>query len=67
MHESLNEHQHAARLYERALEARKITDGEESMSNARCKFMAAGAYMGLGDYLNEAFMTISMEHGVEKK
>ena len=71
VHKDLNEHDHAARLYEKAIEGRKVTEGEDSVSYAMAKAMAAGAYRELGDfkkseeYLKDAYMTVAMEHGEE--
>jgi tetratricopeptide (TPR) repeat protein len=69
VHKDLNEHDHAVKLYEKAIEGRKVTEGEDSINYAMVKAMAAGAYRELGDYklaeayLKEAYMTVAMEHG----
>lgn len=70
-HKDLNEHDHAVRLYEKAIEGRKVTEGETSINFAMVKAMAAGSYREMGDYqkaeeyLKESYMTIAMEHGEE--
>lgn len=69
VHKDLNEHDHAIRLYEKAIEGRKVTEGEGSTNYAMVKAMAAGAYREMGEYakseeyLKEAYMTVAMEHG----
>ena len=69
VHKDLNEFDHAVRLYEKAIEGRRVTEGENTINYAMVKAMAAGAYRELGDfkkseeYLKESYMTIAMEHG----
>jgi tetratricopeptide (TPR) repeat protein len=68
-HKDLNEHDHAVRLYEKAINGRRVTEGENTVNYAMVKAMAAGSYRDLGDfakseeYLKESYMTIAMEHG----
>jgi tetratricopeptide (TPR) repeat protein len=66
VHKDLNEHDHAVRLYEKAIEGRRVTEGEDSLNFAMVKAMAAGAYRELGDYakseqyLKDAYLIVAM-------
>ena len=71
VHKDLHEYDIAAKLYEKAIEGRRVTEGEESVNYAMAKAMAAGAYRELGnlsaaeDYLKDAYMKIAVTHGEE--
>lgn len=69
MHKDLKEFDIAVKLYEKAIEGRKVTEGDNSVNYAMATAMAAGSYRELGDleksekYLKDAYLIISMEHG----
>jgi len=69
IHKDLKEFDIAAQIYERAIQGRKQTDGDNSVNYAMAIAMAAGAYREIGEldksdkYLKEAYMIIAMEHG----
>jgi len=48
VHKDLQEHDLAAPLYEKAIEGRRILEGENSINYAMIKAMASGAYRELG-------------------
>jgi tetratricopeptide (TPR) repeat protein len=50
IHKDLQEHDLAVPLYEKAIEARKVLEGEDSVNYAMVKAMASGAYRELGKY-----------------
>ena len=62
----LKEYDESIIYYERALEGRKAAEGEDSMSFAMAKAMAAGAYREAGqydtadEYLKDAYLKIAM-------
>ena len=68
-HKDQHEYDIAAKLYEKAIEGRRVTEGEDSVNYAMARAMAAGAYRELGDlstaesYLKDAYMRIAMAHG----
>ena len=65
----LNENEEAIPIVERALEGRRLTEGENSINFAMCKAMAAGAYRDAGDYdkadlyLKDAYLKVALEYG----
>jgi len=71
VHKDLQEFDIAITHYEKAIEGRRATEGENSVNYAMVKAMAAGAYRELGnlktseEYLKDAYMKIAMEHGEE--
>lgn len=71
VHKDMQEYDLAVPLYEKAMEGRKATEGEDSLNYAMAKAMAAGAYRELGKYdvadryLKDAFMAVAMAHGEE--
>ena len=71
VHKDLKEFDIAAKLYEKAIEGRRVTEGENSVNYAMSLAMAAGAYREIEDftkadkYLKEGYMIIAMEHGEE--
>ena len=56
-------------VYEKAIEGRKIAEGESSLSYSMAKAMAAGAYRDAGQYqvadkyLKDAYIVIASEYG----
>lgn len=56
-------------VFERAIEGRKQTEGENSLNYAMCKAMAAGAYRDCGQYdkadlyLKDAYLKVALEYG----
>jgi hypothetical protein len=46
----LHEYEASIPLYEKAIEARKVLEGENSMNYAMAKAMAAGAYREIGNF-----------------
>ena len=62
-------HAEAIPVFERALEGRKQTEGDQSLNFAMCKAMAAGAYRDSGDYdtadlyLKDAYLKVALEYG----
>lgn len=56
-------------VYEKALEGRKLSEGEESLNYAMAKAMAAGAYRDAGQYetadsyLKDAYVKVAMDYG----
>lgn len=71
VHKDLQEFDIAAKLYEKAIEGRRVTEGENSVNYAMSLAMAAGAYREVENYstadkyLKDAYMIIAMEHGEE--
>lgn len=70
-HKDLQEYDLAVKRYEKAIEGRLATEGENSINYAMAKAMAAGAYRELGDYkkaeeyLKDAYIKIAMSQGEE--
>ena len=56
-------------FFERAIEGRKVSEGESSMNHAMAKAMAAGAYREAqqydkaDQYLQDAYVQVAMEYG----
>ncbi len=71
VHKDLHEYDASIPLYEKAIEARKVLEGDNSMNYAMAKAMAAGAYREIGDfkkseeYLKDAYIRVAMEFGEE--
>ena len=71
VHKDLHEYEASIPLYERAIEARRVLEGDNSMNYAMAKAMAAGAYREVGnfqkaeEYLKDAYLRIAMEFGEE--
>ena len=71
VHKDLQEYEASIPLYEKAIEARKVLEGENSMNFAMAKAMAAGAYREVGnyakseEYLKDAYLRVAMEFGEE--
>lgn len=69
VHKDLQEYDLAVPLYEEAMEGRRQLEGENSMSYAMVKAMAAGAYRELGQYekadqyLKDAYLKVALEYG----
>jgi tetratricopeptide (TPR) repeat protein len=67
----LKEYEESLPLYEKAIEARRQLEGENSMNYALVKAMAAGSYRDSGnfakaeEYLKDAYLKITMEVGDE--
>jgi len=65
----LKENEEAIPVFERALEGRKRTEGDNSLNYAMCKAMAAGAYRDAGKYetadlyLKDAYLKVALEYG----
>jgi len=65
----LKQFEEALPIYERAIEGRRVTEGENSINFAMAKAMAAGAYRDIGDYdkadlyLKDAYLKIALEYG----
>ena len=68
-HKDLQEWDIAVKMYEKAIDGRKQTEGENSVNYAMSIAMAAGAYREMGEleksekYLKDAYLIIAMEHG----
>lgn len=71
VHKDLKEFDLAAAIYEKAIEGRRQTEGENSVNYAMALAMAAGGYRELGQhdksekYLKDAYLVIALEHGEE--
>lgn len=71
VHKDLHEYDLAIPLYEKAIEGRKVLEGEDSLNYAMAKAMASGAYRELGkfdvadSYLKDAYMTVAINFGEE--
>jgi tetratricopeptide (TPR) repeat protein len=69
VHKDLHEYEECIPLYEKAIEARKVLEGDNSMNYVMAKAMAAGAYRELGkfdiadSYLKDAYIRVAMEFG----
>jgi tetratricopeptide (TPR) repeat protein len=69
IHKDLKEFDLAVKLYEKAIEGRKETEGDNSVNYAMSMAMAAGAYRELNQYdvcekyLKDAYLIIAVEHG----
>jgi hypothetical protein len=69
VHKDLHQYDISAKLFEKAIEGRRVTEGENSVNYAMVKAMTAGAYRELGnfdkseEYLKDAYLKIAMEHG----
>ena len=56
-------------VYEKALEGRKVSEGDSSLNYAMAKAMAAGAYRDAGHYdtadayLKDAYVRVAMDYG----
>lgn len=67
----LQEHDQAVPLYEKAIEGRRVLEGEDSINYAMAKAMASGAYRELGQYdiadqyLKDAYLQVAMQFGEE--
>ena len=67
----LQEYAQSIPIYEKAIEARKQIEGENSMNYAMAKAMAAGSYRELGQfdiaeqYLKDAYLKVAVEFGEE--
>ena len=65
----LKEYEEAIPVFEKAIEGRKLTEGENSINYAMVKAMAAGAYreFGLYDkadlYLKDAYLQVALSYG----
>jgi tetratricopeptide (TPR) repeat protein len=71
VHKDLHEYEASIPLYEKAIEARKVLEGDNSMNYVMAKAMAAGAYRDIGnyakseEYLKDAYIRVAMEFGEE--
>ena len=67
----LHEYEESIPIYERAIEAREKTEGDDSINYAMAKAMAAGSYREAGKfdmadkYLKEAYLRVATEFGEE--
>ena len=65
----LHEYEQSVPYYEKAIEARKMTEGDNSINYVMAKAMAAGSYRELGnyavaeEYLKDAYLRVAMEFG----
>jgi len=65
----LHENEEAIPIFEKAIEGRRVTEGENSINFAMAKAMAAGAYRDCGQfekadlYLKDAYLKIALEYG----
>ena len=71
VHKDIHEYEIAIPLYERAMEGRKVLEGENSVSYFMTMAMVAGAYREIGKfdicekYLKDSYMRIASEFGEE--
>lgn len=71
VHKDLHEYEQSIPIYEKAIEARKNLEGEDSLNYAMAKAMAAGSYREAGkydiaeQYLKDAYLRVAMEFGEE--
>lgn len=65
----LHEYEQAISIFEKAIEGRKATEGDNSINYSMAKAMAAGAYRECGQYetadlyLKDAYLKIALEYG----
>ncbi len=65
----LHEYEDSIPIFERAIEGRKVTEGEASINFSMAKAMAAGAYRDCGKYetadlyLKDAYLKVALEYG----
>ena len=56
-------------VFEKAIEGRRVSEGEDSLNFAMAKAMAAGAYRDAGHYekadvlLKDAYVKVAMDYG----
>lgn len=56
-------------IFEKAIEGRRVTEGERSLNYAMAKGMAAGAYRDCeqyekaDEYLKDAYIAVAMDYG----
>ena len=67
----LGENEEAIPVLEKAIEGRRVTEGDGSLNFALSKAMAAGAYRDSGNfekadlYLKDAYLKVALDHGEE--
>ena len=69
MLKDLKLYEEAIPIYEKAIEGRKIAEGDSSLNYAMAKAMAAGAYRDAGkyekadEYLRDSYIKIATDYG----